>query len=177
MFRDQSNDTASKFHVVAAKASEPALPASSIEAEDLVDFSTDPFSSSSELTLTRTTSNILSPTFSISFEDQAACHFFTNYVYSRSTFRRGYFEFLPEVFTQNSSDSPVAEIITSLGMAGLANVRRVPEAKAIANYKYASALHGVNALLRDPARATDDETLITVLLLGLYEVRYHHSIL
>ena len=177
MFRDQSSDTASKFHVVEAKASERPLPPATLSPEDSLDFSTDPSSSSYDLALTQSMGSPILPSFSFSLEDQAVCHFFTNYVYNKSTTRRGHFEFLPGIFAKNDPDSPVVEIMTSLGMSGLSNVQRAPEAKAISTQKYAAALRGVNTLLRDPERATEDETLITVLLLGLYEVCPIHRFL
>lgn len=38
-----------------------------------------------------------------------------------------------------------------------------------ANTKYAEALKSINASLRDPVLAKDDQTLLVVMLLGLYE--------
>ena len=173
MFRDQSNDTASKFHVVEKKAPDPSVVHSPSRAIGCSDCPTNASSSSSEVAirqLSDTLPPLLSSTLSVSPEDQAACHFFSNYVLDATHSRKGYMEYIPGLYNKNSSDSPLAHIITSLGMAGLANVRNAPEAKAVSTYKYTSALHGVNAMLRDPARATDDETLVVVLLLSLYEV-------
>ena len=169
MFRDQSNDTASKFHVVEAQARAPSLPVCKSRTDDFGEYSTDLSSSSFELALTQSTSDVISSSLSVSPEDQAACYFFSNYVFNRSMLRKSYLEYLPEVYGKISPESPLGQIITSLGMGGLANVRNAPDAKAVSTYKYASALRGVNALLRDPARAIEDETLITVLLLSLYE--------
>ena len=170
MFRDQSNDTASKFQIVEAEAHESSLALPNSQEDDLGDSSADISSSSLELAPRQPTDDVLSSSLTASPEDQAACYFFSNYVLNTSRFRKGYMEYLPRLYGKNSPDSPLAQIVTSLGMAGLANVRNAPEAKAVSTYKYASALHGVNAMLRDPARAADDETLIVVLLLSLYEV-------
>ena len=177
MFRDQSNDTASKFHVVEAKAHESSLPLSTSQTDDFGELSTNPSSSSFDLALAQTPGDVISSSLTISPEDQAACYFFSNYVFNRSMVRKSYLEFLPTMYSNDSPESPLWQIVTSLGMAGLANVRNAPDVKAVSTYKYASALRGVNAMLRDPARATDDETLITVLLLSLYEASETNHIL
>jgi hypothetical protein len=44
-----------------------------------------------------------------------------------------------------------------------------------ANMEYAKALGMINSTLRDPVRAKDDETLMIVMLLGMYEENNHTS--
>ena len=170
MFRDQSEDMVSKFKNVDPETKKLALVSRVTDVDDFNHLGTDAARSSSELFLRSPAGDIISNSLSVSPEDQAACFFFSNYVLRVTQSRRGYMSYLPELYESRSSESPLAQMVVSLGMAGLANVRNAPEAKAVSTYKYASALHSVNALLRDPVRATDDETLILVLLLSLYEV-------
>lgn len=46
---------------------------------------------------------------------------------------------------------------------------QIPEIMMRANLKYAHSLAAINSALRDPIEARADETLIVVMLLGLYE--------
>ena len=180
MFRDQSTDTASKFHVVETKARQTSWEKSaSSHAESVEGSSTDPSSSSLQFALAPVPTTVISSSLSISPEDEAACYFFSNYTFYRSNLSKGFMEFLPSLYDSNSPRSPLWQIITSLGMAGLANFRNAPDMKVISTYKYASALREVNAMLRIPARATEDETLISILLLSIYEVsetNHMHSV-
>lgn len=103
-------------------------------------------------------------------EDQAAGYFFTNYVIDADGFRNGYNDYLPSVYAMSSPDSAVSKMITALGMAGIANAQGAPEAQAVSIYQYTSALRNVNDALQDTSKAMADETLISIVLLGLYEV-------
>lgn len=137
--------------------------------DDVGDSLSDASSSSFELAL-KPNGGFHSTSLSAPPEDQVACYFPPNHVLQPTNFMSGYLSYLPSLYVKRRSNSPLVQIITSLGMAGLANVRNAPEAKAVSTYKYTSALRGVNAMLQDPARAIEDETLITILLLSLYEV-------
>lgn len=81
------------------------------------------------------------------------------------------FNYLPDLLLQESEESALTHAVTSLGIAGLATKRQSPSALAAGNAEYAVALRSVNDALSDRKRAVTDQTLITVMLLGLHEVR------
>ena len=61
-------------------------------------------------------------------------------------------------------------IITALGHAGLLVQRYIPQLISEASLRYGWALYLINKMLRDPVTVNADQTLVSILLLGLYEV-------
>ena len=101
--------------------------------------------------------------------DCAALFFFHDYVLLETRQPSSLFDMLPGIYQTSRPDSPLADIITALGLVCLANTKGSPEAMIPARARYVAALHNVNASIRDPGAASADETLMVVLLLGLYE--------
>ena len=64
------------------------------------------------------------------------------------------------------------DAVMSLGMVGLSNTKHASEIMIPAAEKYHLALRATNSALRDVEQAKADQTLITVMLLGLYEVDF-----
>jgi hypothetical protein len=102
-------------------------------------------------------------------EDGVACFFFSDYVLDESRVSNNLFDTLPGLYANASTDSPLTTTITALGMACLSNTLNIPEIMMKANVKYAKSLNSINAALRDPVEAKSDQTLLVVILLGLYE--------
>jgi len=100
-------------------------------------------------------------------EEHATCFFFQNYI--RDDFI-GYYSYAPSVYSTLTAGCALAEAITSLGMAGIAHSKKDTRLMINANIKYTSALHTINAALRDPYESKTDQTLVAVMLLGLFEV-------
>jgi hypothetical protein len=103
-------------------------------------------------------------------EDQATCFFFKNYVLEKDQFIRGNFQYLSDIYSSEEVGSALSDSIASLGMVGLANFWGAPNIMANANVKYHSALRRVSSQLRNVEEAKADQTMIVVMLLGLYEV-------
>jgi hypothetical protein len=80
---------------------------------------------------------------------------------------------LPRLYRAASSDSALSNIVIALGIACIANAMQAPEIMMKANMKYAQSLKATNSTLRDPIGARADETLLVVMLLGLYEEASH----
>ena len=115
----------------------------------------------------------ISPSLSESIETQATCFFFRNYVWEDSQSSKGFFDYLPRIFGRNETmGSALTDAIMSLGMVGLSNTKHASEIMIPATEKYHSALRATNSALRDVEQAKADQTLITVMLLGLYEVAF-----
>lgn len=106
---------------------------------------------------------------SISPSDQATCYFFRNYVLEdKST--SGSFQYLHDIYSNETVGPALADSIESLGMVGLAHFWKTPNLQFQANRKYNSALRLVSSRLRNEEEARADQTLVSVMLLGLYEV-------
>ena len=103
-------------------------------------------------------------------EDQASCFFFSNYVEPANAHNSMY-EYLPAMYGSTHRDSALFFVITALGLAGLSNHKCAPQLMSEATLRYDAALHLVNEMLGDPVTAKADQTLVSILLLGLYEVR------
>jgi hypothetical protein len=116
--------------------------------------------------------SLLSASLGNSAEDQATCFFFQNYVLKGNEFSRGQYDYLSDIYGSEEVGSGLADTVTSLGMVGLANFWRAPNIMATAHAKYHSALRTVSAQLRDVDQAKSDQTLISIMLLGLYEVQF-----
>jgi hypothetical protein len=112
-------------------------------------------------------SDPMSGELSIPVEEQATCFFFQNYILDDFI---GYYSYVPSVYSALPAGCALAEAINSLGMAGIANSKKDTRLMINANFKYTSALQTINAALRDPCEAKTDQTLVAVMLLGLFEV-------
>lgn len=106
---------------------------------------------------------------STGYEDAAAWFFFKDYVLSESTVARPIFNDLPRLFNDASKTSALPHIISALGLASISIALKQPGAMLKAHAQYAKALNSINGALRDPKLAKEDQTLLVVMLLGLYE--------
>jgi hypothetical protein len=103
-------------------------------------------------------------------EDVAASCFFNYYVLPNPA--KGpckLYNSLPELYAKAPAASSFAATIVALGIACMSSGMKIPSLMMKANAKYAEALNLINSALRDPVAAKLDETLMVVILLGLYE--------
>lgn len=111
----------------------------------------------------------------LSVEDQGSSFFFYNFVIEDSPFPASYSAFMPTLYNNVTALGPGANplpgIITAIGMAGISNLQGSAAAMVATRQKYTKVLHTLNSALQDPRTATDDSTLMAVILLGLFEVR------
>jgi hypothetical protein len=114
--------------------------------------------------------SFISPDLVTSADDQASCFFFRNYVLEEHRYNNGNFQYLSDIYGCQQIGTGLADCVTALGMAGLANFWKSPNIMVNANMKYNSALRQISSRLRDIEQAKSDQTLVTVMLLGLYEV-------
>ncbi|MCJ1357609.1 MAG: hypothetical protein MMC33_007605 [Icmadophila ericetorum] len=102
-------------------------------------------------------------------EEHARCFFLSNYVVDDVAYTSHY-DCLPRLQSRNSKeDVALSQIIYGLGLLGLSNAKQNPELATLSYARYVSAIRLVNAALRDPSKVKSDETLVSVLLLSLYE--------
>ena len=108
---------------------------------------------------------------SVPIESQAMCYFFQNYVSEGSQPSKGYFNYLSSIFSSNNEvGSSLVDAVVSLGMVGLSNTKHASQIMIPAKERYNLALQATNSALGHEEDAKADQTLITVMLLGLYEV-------
>lgn len=107
-----------------------------------------------------------------SVEDQAVCFFFRTYRAPQSTeHHQSLYAYLPVLYSVEPSDHILNCIIPAIGLGGLAHRRNDPGLLLAADAAYSKALRRTNHALQIPERASADQTLISVMLLGLYEAR------
>jgi hypothetical protein len=168
MFRDQSKEVACKVQRIKHKAKPKDSASTNVAAPDRRQVSRK--SVDSDISLA---SEYLSDRWSaleVSAEQQAVCFFFSNYVLELSKPNKSVYDYLPTFYNHESGKSPLTCAITALGLAGLSYRRSEPSLLSASKSVYSSALHLTNEALRNPVTAVTDATLISVLLLGLYEV-------
>ena len=83
---------------------------------------------------------------------------------------KGHVDYLSDIYSTEEIGSGLADSVTSLGMVGLANFWKAPNIMSNAVIKYNSAMRTISSQLRNVEEAKSDQTLISILLLGLYEV-------
>ena len=119
------------------------------------------------------TSSVLSPlaTLSEPIESHAICFFLQNYVWDDSEFSNGYLDYLPSlIIDTKTGGGALTDAVVSLGMVGLSNANRSSNIMVAARQKYNYALRATNCALGNLEDAKSDQTLVTVMLLSLYEV-------
>ena len=110
-------------------------------------------------------------------EYEAVRYFFTNNAKCQSPEEsRSLIEYLPALYSAEPGSFPLKCTITATALAALSGKRYDPGMLAAAHAFYSLALQETNEALRDPKSARSDETLISVVLLGFYEVSFAVSI-
>jgi len=113
----------------------------------------------------------ISPHLSPSVEDQAKCFFFQNYVFIDPAIPYGPFARLSTaIFGQAEETKALSGVVISIGAAGISNIHRDPDLMHKAQEFHASTLKRTQKLLEDSSRIQEDQTLLVVLLLAVYEV-------
>ena len=113
---------------------------------------------------------IFPQSLSIPLEDEATNYFFYSFVMSDLVISTNFLSYIPTLYKKGADASPVPEIIASIGMASLSNIKNDPRIMFVARRKHTLVLHAINRALQDPERAKLDTTFATVLLLCLFEV-------
>ncbi|KAF3398833.1 hypothetical protein DPV78_007007 [Talaromyces pinophilus] len=113
---------------------------------------------------------LVSPrSLSLPIDDQAVCFFFLNYVLMDTASDCGHFEYLPAMYGATPADAALPAAIAAVGVAGMANLGKDPELFAEANTRYLAAIKLTQAALTDAFLRTQSQTLVSVLLLAMYE--------
>ncbi|KAL2816473.1 hypothetical protein BJX63DRAFT_441558 [Aspergillus granulosus] len=104
-------------------------------------------------------------------EDLAAGFFFSMYnIYNGPYFSMVSRDWLCEIYVNDPTCDVLRAAIEAVGMAGLSNTSYAPHLAVQAQARYGKALSALDGALQDPCVATRDTTLMTVILLGLFEL-------
>ena len=110
---------------------------------------------------------------SIPPEDEATFYFFHTFLSdddSSVNARNAYSSVLPILHRQDSSFGVLPKIVNAIGLASISNKKHSPEVMVAASQRYAGALRAINASIQNSSSATTDQTLMAVMLLGVFEV-------
>ena len=110
-----------------------------------------------------------------SIEDQAMGFFIANHVSQPTLVPRGQYEWVLEALHQPGCKEVLRSSVDAASLAALANSTKNPVIMAKAHAAYGSALRMTNSALRAKETAVKDSTLISVIMLGLYENFVFHD--
>ena len=82
----------------------------------------------------------------------------------------GFFNFLPNMYTKSSPNSVLRSTVNTMALANLANKHDIRDLRTAATAGYCQTLKLLNTTLQSPSNAVLDETLLTTVLLMMYEV-------
>jgi hypothetical protein len=106
-------------------------------------------------------------------EASGAAFFFAQYtIFNEPPFTGTFHDWVLKSYSTSDPNCSLRLVIEAVGMAGLGNGFLAPNAAERSREQYCKALSAVNKALNDPARAYDDSTLLTIVLLGVYEVSH-----
>ncbi|KAF2166933.1 hypothetical protein M409DRAFT_54695 [Zasmidium cellare ATCC 36951] len=157
---DQSTEVSSKVRKSKRKTAQPPL---GYEVES------SPSSSSATSEELVEVNSVVSafPTASFWLEGNAKNIFFQQYTCGPD---KSELDFANSVYRSRQTTGMLESIITALGLVALPKENRNMAMMNLASRKYLSALQQTQTALLEPRRAKSDETLATVLLLGLHEL-------
>ncbi|KAH8726274.1 hypothetical protein GQ44DRAFT_614082 [Phaeosphaeriaceae sp. PMI808] len=104
-----------------------------------------------------------------SIEAQAIGFFLGNYVARPKIMPRGQFEWVTKILKQPNTEAIVQYSINATSLAGFANATKNPVIMQQARAAYVTALRMTNNALLVQETAIKDSTLMSVIMLGLYE--------
>ncbi|KAK4242416.1 hypothetical protein C8A03DRAFT_29347 [Achaetomium macrosporum] len=112
-------------------------------------------------------------TLAPSCQERGFAWFLARYVNADETVSHQRFDFLREVWKPSSSEPQVDSVLasmTAVGLMGLASTTRSPDLMEAARKSYGTALRLVNHALQDPVEPVKDSTMLSVLILGVFEM-------
>jgi hypothetical protein len=108
-------------------------------------------------------------TLAPTLEDRATGFFVANYVLGISGPSHGHLDYLADIARREVLDEGLLCSIKSVGLAGYSHSAHAPSLMKNARYQYMKALQSTNRALRDPVGAKKDSTLISIMILTIFE--------
>lgn len=95
--------------------------------------------------------------------------FLVNFVATPTGPSHGHFPAVSYLCQNNGLDDTLKASITAAGLAGYANSIKSSRLVAQARREYATSLQKINAALRSPSEAVKDSTLLSILIVAIFE--------
>ncbi|ROW12635.1 hypothetical protein VMCG_00372 [Cytospora schulzeri] len=115
----------------------------------------------------------ISYSLSPSLQERGINLFVARYITVSENLSHHRYDFVLDLWKPNTSEpehDPVLAGITAVGLVGVAEMNRSDAILNAARQSYGKALCLTNAALRDPGEAVKDTTMLSVLVLGLFEM-------
>jgi len=109
-----------------------------------------------------------------SLEDLAIARFYFDWTLPRDTLktnRVSFLEFIPDLYSQCQADSLLSKAVKAVAFANFAQRYQVVDARHNAIQNCTEALSMLHSAMENPDKTRVDETLSSIILLGIYEVR------
>ena len=102
-------------------------------------------------------------------EDRGINYFIANFVTASSGPSHGYFNYFHEVCFAGGLEDTLKSSTTASGLAIYANTTKSPQLMSLARKEYTAALRHINAALRSPTDSVRDSTLLSIIVVSLFE--------
>ncbi|KAN0090409.1 hypothetical protein V8E51_018988 [Hyaloscypha variabilis] len=102
-------------------------------------------------------------------EDLAVGFFISNYVIENNRPHRGHLDPIQDMTRVGELDEGLLSSMKAVGLAGFAHASHAPHLVKNARYQYMRAIQSTNIALRDPESAKKDSTLMSIMILGIFE--------
>ena len=107
----------------------------------------------------------------VNWHDRSLCLFFRDFTLREDKYgTHGYLGFLPEMYQESINDPVLRLAVQATASAATANRTNLSLLESKARLSYGQALTSVNYMLRTPEEAIKDRTIVSVMLLILFEV-------
>ncbi|PQE05572.1 hypothetical protein CJF30_00007731 [Rutstroemia sp. NJR-2017a BBW] len=101
--------------------------------------------------------------------DRGTTYFINNFVAEESGPSHGHFNYLKEMCRKGGMNETLSAGLSAVGLAALSNKIRSPQLLGEARHHYTITLRRVNAALRSSTEAVKDSTLLSIMVLTVYE--------
>lgn len=109
-------------------------------------------------------------------DELAGQFFFAKYTCTQVPFTPAYNDWLTQQYHNDVPGNTVRVIIQAIGMAGISNVLLAPHIAEQSKARYVQALAGTNLALNDSNHSLKDTTVVSIILLWLFEVTLYTCI-
>jgi hypothetical protein len=112
---------------------------------------------------------------STDWENAAISFYLSEFVIQRSenAGQPGYLDFLPDLLKEEPEAVHLTDALKSVALSAMGNRSCMEQLSALAERSYIRAIASVNSALNDAFTQKADGTLMTLILLGQYEVCCH----
>ncbi|KAK5680234.1 hypothetical protein LTS10_007161 [Elasticomyces elasticus] len=104
--------------------------------------------------------------------EQSLCLFFADHTANRmEEGDPGYLDYLPSMYREATQSSALVQTVRAIALTHLYNSGNFPEVKSSARKYYGEALATINKALHDPVERLEDDIMLSIWLMQLYEAR------